>query len=299
MKRHGSRRRWLLLGTAVVAGTAAWGAVTPEEESPVEVRFAGVGMERDVFRENGIFQESPLRLQFHVFWSLKYPWRFDDLFGRRIQYLEVTDSAGRKLAPAEFDLERCFIMQSGDCGMVLACITGRSGELPRPDVSWMRLKGIFRVPLARLEQSPVYEVSAMKGADVSIVLPGAEGEDGGANGDIAGEQGSPMGIIFLKEYETLEKEGKTMVKAEIGVETDFPFELDRLELLNDRDEAVDIRGMDDFSCENGFSKVWTKKFQFEKPEKMEKLRLRMVYKVSKGEVPVPVDVRLGMWGEIR
>lgn len=237
MKKHGIMAWRLMLGVAVVSGTAAWGAVTPQEEDPVEVRFAGFGVKREEFDGDGPLRDSPLQLKFHVFWSVNFPWRFDGLFGRRIQYLDVTGSDGKKLAPAGFDLKLCGITQLGVRGMEVAHITGTSAELPRPEVSWLRLKGVFRVPLARLEKSPVYEIPAEKGAEVNILLPGAGGED---EGDIAVAQDSPVGRISLKKYVTSESKGKTMVELEIELETDSSFELDHIELLDDRDEAAGI-----------------------------------------------------------
>lgn len=56
--------------------------------------------------------------------------------------------------------------------------------------------------------------------------------------------------------------------------------------------------MDNSPHGDGLSRAWTKDIRFESAEQMEKLRVRMVYKVSRGEVAVPVDVRLGMFGEV-
>lgn len=53
------------------------------------------------------------------------------------------------------------------------------------------------------------------------------------------------------------------------------------------------------SSMNSSYREWTKRLQFEEPENMQKLRFRMIYKVPVEPVSVPVDVKLGMRGEIR
>lgn len=43
---------------------------------------------------------------------------------------------------------------------------------------------------------------------------------------------------------------------------------------------------------------WTKRLQFEEPENAQKLSFRMIYRVPAEPVSVPMDVKLGMRGEI-
>lgn len=160
-----------LLCAAAALGAAAWGGGKPEEKNPVKVVFVSVGMEKNSMWINGAPQESPLQLKFGVNFSVKSPLGFGSRYNDGIQYLEATDSTGRKLAPAEFRMGSMYPRSEG--GIVQATVNGVAGELPSPDASWVRLKGVFRVPVSRSVESPVYEFPLAEEAEEHVPLPGA------------------------------------------------------------------------------------------------------------------------------
>lgn len=155
---------------------------------------------------NGAPQESPLQLKFGVNFSVKSPLGFGSRYDDGIQYLEATDSTGRKLAPAEFRMGSMYPRSEG--GIVQATVNGVAGELPSPDASWVRLKGVFRVPVSRSVESPVYEFPLAEEAEEHVPLPGANDREEAGGGDIVLSESVPTGRLFLKECSTFERNGK-------------------------------------------------------------------------------------------
>ena len=286
-----------LLCAAAALGAAAWGGGKPEEKNPVKVVFVSVGMEKNSMWINGAPQESPLQLKFGVNFSVKSPLGFGSRYNDGIQYLEATDSTGRKLAPAEFRMGS--MDPRSECGIVQATVNGVAGELPSPDASWVRLKGVFRVPVSRSVESPVYEFPLAEEAEEHVPLPGANDREEAGGGDIVLSESVPTGRLFLKECSTFERNGKKMRKMILGLGVESSFDLDRFEILNEKDEVLETESRGGGSRMNSSYREWTRRLQFEEPENMQKLRFRMIYKVPVEPVSVPVDVKLGMRGEIR
>lgn len=96
---------------------------------------------------NGATRESPLQLKFGVSFQARAPLNFVNPYNSGIQYLDATDSTGRKLAPAEFRMGGMSLRN--ESGMAQAAVTGIAGELPSPQASWVRLKGTLRIPVCR------------------------------------------------------------------------------------------------------------------------------------------------------
>ena len=226
-----------LLCAAAALGAAAWGGGKPEEKNPVKVVFVSVGMEKNSMWINGAPQESPLQLKFGVNFSVKSPLGFGSRYDDGIQYLEATNSTGRKLAPAEFRMGSMYPRSEG--GIVQATVNGVAGELPSPDASWVRLKGVFRVPVSRSVESPVYELPLAEEAEEHVPLPGANDREEAGGGDIVLSESVPTGRLFLKECSTFERNGKKMRKMILGLGVESSFDLDRFEILNEKDEVLE------------------------------------------------------------
>lgn len=92
-----------------------------------------------------------------------------------------------------------------------------------------------------------------------------------------------------------------MVTVMIGLKADSAFRLDSFEILNEKDESLKASplGTNYSSDGDDSSAYWAKRFVFKEPEKLEKLRFRILYQIPHETVAVPVDVKLGMRGKIR
>lgn len=285
-----------LLCAAMVSGMAAWGAGKPEGKNPVKVVFAFIGMEKDRIWINGQPQESGLKLKFVVNFSVRKPLGFLRQYNDSLQYLEATDSTGKKLAPVEFEMGSMY--PRSEKGIVQVSVNGVAGEFPSPAASWVRLKGVFRVPVSFSTKSPVYELPLEKGAEIHAPLPGNDDREEAAGGDIVLPESVPAGRFFLEEYRSFERNGKKMMEVELGLEVESPFDLDYFEILNEKDEVLETDERGGSSSMSSMSRSWTKRLQFEAPENFQTLRFRMIYNVPQEPVAVPVDVRMGMRGEI-
>ena len=297
MNRQGIIYVRFLLCAAMVSGMVAWGNVNPEEKNPVKAVFTYISLEKDRIWVNGQLQESSLHLEFVVNFTVKEPWGFATQHNNRIQYLEATDSTGRKLAPVEFRIGSMY--PRSEHGMVRASVNGVAGELPSPAASWIRLKGVFRVPLSRSMKSLVYELPLEKGAEMNTPLPGNEGREDMGGEDIALPEHVPTGRFFLEECKSFEKEGKKMIEVVVGLAVESAFDLESFEIVNEKEEPLKTDSRGEGSSIGSSSQEWTKLLQFEAPDHLQKLRFRMVYKVPLEPVAVPVDVKVGMRGEIR
>lgn len=297
MNRQGIIYIRFLLCTAMVSGIGAWGSANPEEKNPVKVVVDSVGMAKERTWFNGKVQESPLQLRVTVNFTVKEPLGFPSQYNGSIQYLEASDSSGRKLAPVKFTLGS--MNPRSEHGMVQTSANGIAGELPSPSASWIRLKGMFRVPLSRSMKSPVYELPLKKGAEMNTPLPGNDGREDMGDEDIVISEHVPTGRFFLEECKSFEKEGKKMIEVALGLAVESVFDLENFEILNEKDDSLKTDSRGGGSSWSSSSRKWTKHLQFEAPDHLQKLRFRMVYKVPLEPVAVPVDVKVGMRGEIR
>lgn len=277
-------------------GMAAPDDVLPDAANPVvKMSFTSVGVERQRERTEDDLRELPPRLTFLATLEVGAPWCFGNGGGSQRQYLHVTDSRGRKLADAEFHVGWLSVRQGRGEGTATVVLSGMADEVSRPDVSWLRLKGTLHVPVALLLKSPVGVLPLHPKANIFIPLSG-NGEDW-MGGDVAAEQEPPAARLFLKEYKTWEKAGKKMAKAVIEVK--MPFDLDKLEIVDEEGKALKAKcrlvslGGDEFNWSR------TESLQFEVPEDFQNLRVRLFYRKAGDVVPVPVDMKLDMGGKIR
>lgn len=297
MRMHGMISNWLVPAAMAASCAAVQASSGTEAENEVCVGMDNVGWKSELACRNGVWEESAPTLQFYMVLSVSEPRCFGEYARAGTQYLDVTDSSGRKLAPAELRLT-CLGQYTVD-GIVYTRISGSAGELPGPDVSWLRLKGTLRVPLARLVKGDVYELPAEKGAEIYVEMPRSKGGEGEASEDVVTAGAVSSSRIFLKEYEKIEDEGREMVKVEIGLEADAPIELSTFQILNDKDEVLETSsgGMSYFPVESSCKADAT--YFFKEPGDGKKLRIRPVYRAFRKPVNIPVDIKFGMRGEIR
>ena len=297
MRKHGMINNWLVLAAVAVSWVAVQTGSGAAVENGVGVGMDNVGWGSDRTCRNGVWEESALKLKFSIVLSVSELRCFGQYADTGLQYLDVTDSSGRKLAPAEIRLSAP--IQNAVDGMVYLRISGTAGEAPGPDASWLRLKGTLRVPLARLVKGDVYELPAEKGTEVYIDVPGSNGGEGEASEDVVTARTASSSRIVLKEYKKIEYEGKKMVKAEIGLEADAPIELSAFQILNDKNEVRETMtgGMSYSPVESSCRADAT--YFFKDPGDGKKLRIRPVYRAFRKLVKIPVDIKFGMRGEIR
>ncbi|WP_295874077.1 hypothetical protein [uncultured Akkermansia sp.] len=292
MKRYGVPGLCLILGASL--GAAAPEKVGKEEKPPVEIEFVSMGLSSGASWKRG--EKNPLELKIDARLSVKEPLSFAMWEHSGVQYLEAVDSAGRKLAPVEFDISPFQYSHKGWCRTRM---TGTAGEIPLPGVSWIRLQGVWRISLARTLKSRVYELPLSKGAEMEVALAGSS-EEGKEGADIVSVQGPLVGKLVLEDYSTFENQDGKMATATIGLKADSAFHLDSFEILNEKDESLNASSFDSGCSPEDDSSIYrTKYFVFKEPENQEKLRFRILYQVSHETVAVPVDVKLGMRGEIR
>lgn len=120
--------------------------------------------------------------------------------------MEAVDSTGRELSPVRFDLGR--MDQSRDRGISYMEIEGFAPSLPSPGAEWVRLKGLLRVPVALIMDSPVYVLPLRKGASVLIPLPGNEKGNTGKLEDVVASDDRPMGMLYFKDLRGRGRMGK-------------------------------------------------------------------------------------------
>lgn len=279
----------------MVTCSLAQGGVHEQKDVPVKVEFESIGMEGDVYMNSDGMHELPPKLRFEFRLTVGNEWRFVGYSGSTKQYLKLTDSSGATLAPVEFSSH--YLFPSIRQGMVCAYMTGRAEEFPASGVSWLRLHGTLKIPLARQKQSPAYELPFQEEAKIYFPLPGGDGDE--TDGDIAAAPEPPTATLFLKEYLHEEKDGKKMIRAKITMETESPFDLETFQLVDEKGDVQKAECQEGSSSMGEKERSWDKTLVFEDTGKISKLRIRLVYKVPSKTAVVPVDLKVGMGGEVR
>lgn len=289
--------RLVFCAAASLAG-AAWGEDLAGTEPSVDIDFQSIGIGRAEERVNGCVRDAPFGLSFWAQLSVRPPlWLVNPSLSDH-QFLQMTDSSGRKLSRVCFDLGLNASHREGDA-FVTASLYGKTGKMPRPDVFWVRLKGTFQVPVARLRESPVYELPLKAGVKVPVLLQDDREEE--LAGDVAVLRDAPRGEIFLREYDVFEEQGRKMARVEISLTVDRPMKMDSLQILDDRGTVMSSECLGErwTQAMPGFSRSLLKRVQVEYKEGLEKVGVRFHYISRQDVVPVPVNVKLGMAGEIQ
>lgn len=224
------------------------------------------------------------------------------VFGRRSdlkeQSLEVTDSTGRTLTPAVFDLYHLSHWR-GRGGNGVIGVYGKCLSLASPGAEWLRVRGTLRLPVAVMRESPVYELPLMERAELRFPIPGAEniGEWGG---DIADGRQAPSCCLKLEDVKELKK-GIMMVSVSLEVEGG-PFDLERFELVDGKGEILKNAGSEKSANVDTWgsqeTQRWYQNFELRDAEDVKSLRVRLKYRTGMKMVNVPVDDRIGLGGPV-
>ena len=264
----------------------------PDQASSVKANLEGFDIRRDGRWIDNVLQESPLKLVFTVRLEAKGSVGFGGRTSLGEQSLEVTDSTGRMLSPAVFNLE--WLYQQKENGVYWTFIEGKGPELASPGAEWVRVKGTLRVPVAGMKESPVYELPLVKGAEQHVPVPGLE-ETGGDTGDVARAGDAPTCRLWLEEVGRKEN-GDVQVKVFLQVDG-VPFEFDGFELVDDKGKSLDV---DAGYSVGGISSndKWGSGCTIKNAAGMKNLRVKVKYKADADAVSVPVDMKVGLGGII-
>lgn len=225
------------------------------------------------------------------------------VFGRRCdlkeQSLEVTDSTGRTLAPAVFDLYHLSHWR-GRGGNGVIGVDGKCLSLASPGAEWLRVRGTLRLPVAAMQESPVYELPLMERAELQFPVPGAE-NTGEGEWDVADAGEAPFCRLKLQDVKELKK-GVIAVSVFLEVEG-APFDLERFELVDGKGRIWENAGPEKRANlitwgSQEKKQSWYQNFEIRNAEKVKSLRIRMKYRTGVKMVDVPVDDRIGLGGPV-
>ena len=275
----------------VVDGMSAIGGTKEAGKAGCAVKAELTGLQA-VNRLVSLKADEPSKLRFDVELSIKEPAVFGSGADAAKQPLAVTDSTGRVLEQAVFDLG---ILNQGNVkGRAVVSIHGESPNLASTGASWVRLKGTLRVPVAMMEESPAYELPLVKNAEQQIPVPGA-GDAGGDGHDVAQAGDAPTCRLWLGEVEQ-EKNHDVVVRVFLEVQGE-PLDVDSFELVDE--QGVPLKNAE--SSGSGWGKSdqersWNQTFKISQGADMKKLRIRLKYRADKETVNVPVDCTVGLGG---
>ena len=225
------------------------------------------------------------------------------VFGRRCdlkeQSLEVTDSTGRTLAPAVFDLYHLSHWR-GRGGNGVIGVDGKCLSLASPGAEWLRVRGTLRLPVAAMQESPVYELPLMERAELQFPVPGAENTGEGER-DVADAGEAPFCRLKLQDVKELKK-GVIAVSVFLEVEG-APFDLERFELVDGKGRIWENAGPEKRANlitwgSQEKKQSWYQNFEIRNAEDVKSLRIRMKYRTGVKMVDVPVDDMIGLGGPV-
>ena len=211
------------------------------------------------------------------------------------QSLPVTDSTGRTLSPAMFNLTSLTSEYWKEGLTILRC-RGKVAEFASPGAEWLRIQGTLHVPVATMQESPVYELPLLNGAKRQIPIPGATSA-GGDGVDVLVAEDAPSCQLSLENVKEQEHGG---VRVTVAVEVEgVPFDLECFELVDGND--VPLKNIESAGTGHSFSpedqkSSWYQNFKIGSIDGMEKLRVRLKYKANMETVDVPVDCKIGLGG---
>lgn len=279
-----------------IPGGLSPGGIVPaiKGEESVMAELAGMSIESGATPWDG---PGPARIRFKAKLEVKRPAVFGESADMRQQSLEVTDSTGHVLEPAVFDLARMSSRRT-EKGTDLVFIRGEGPESAFSGAEWLRIKGTLRVPVAVVQDSPVYELPLRKKAELQIPVPGmSDADENGHN--VAAPGALPVCLLSVKDVEEQEN-GDIHVMTSLEMEG-MPFDLDCFELVDGN--GMPWKDVESFqtrlllqSKENKW--WWNQKFEIRDASGKEKLRVLLKYKANKEQVNVPVDFMVGLGGPL-
>ncbi len=215
----------------------------------------------------------------------------------REQSLEVTDSTGRVLSPAMFDLT-WLRSRNLEKGQAMISLCGKSPGPASPGAEWVRIRGTLHVPVGVKRESPVYELPLQKGAELQIPVPGMSGS-GGEGHDVAASGDVPVCRLKL---EGVKEQGNGDLHAQVSLSVEgVPFDLECFEVVDGKGlplkNAVSA-GSSVSMGPLGQERFWHQRFKFKGGADAERLRVRLKYRADAETVAVPVDCTIGPEGPL-
>lgn len=213
------------------------------------------------------------------------------------QSLEVTDSTGRVLSPAMFDLTWLNSRERKD-GQEKISLCGKSSGLASSGAEWVRIRGSLHVPVAVKRESPVYELPLQKGAELQIPVPGMS-DSGGEGDDVAAAGDVPVCRLKL---ENVKEERNGDLNAEVSLKVKgMPVDLDCFEVVDG--QGLPLKNAVSAGCGAsmdflGQERFWHQRFKFKGGADAERLRVRLKYRADAETVRVPVDCTIGPGGPL-
>ncbi len=204
----------------------------------------------------------------------------------RQQSLEVTDSTGHVLEPAVFDLARMSSRRT-EKGTDLVFIRGEGPNRPFPEQNGCISRVLLRVPVAVVQDSPVYELPLRKKAELQIPVPGMSGSGGGGH-DVAASGDVPVCRLKL---EGVKEQGNGDLHAQVSLQVEgVPFDLECFEVVDDKGfplkNAVSASGGASMGP-LGQERFWHQRFKFKGGADTERLHVRLKYRADAETVACP------------
>ena len=260
----------------------------------VMAELAGMSIESGATPWDG---PGPARIRFKAKLEVKRPAVFGESADMRQQSLEVTDSTGHVLEPAVFDLARMSSRRT-EKGTDLVFIRGEGPESAFSGAEWLHIKGTLRVPVAVVQDSPVYELPLRKKAELQIPVPGMSGSGGGGH-DVAASGDVPVCRLKL---EGVKEQGNGDLHAQVSLQVEgVPFDLECFEVVDDKGfplkNAVSASGGASMGP-LGQERFWHQRFKFKGGADTERLHVRLKYRADAETVAVPVDCTIGPGGPL-
>lgn len=238
--------------------------------------------------------------------SVQEPLSFGDGYALRLkpQTLSVTDSTGHELPPAVFEMRNPFetSTQHQSEKTVYVNLKGVSPDLASPGSSWVRLHGMLRVPVSVVRVSDPYDLGMANGWTAEIPLPGRDAAvaDMADAGDVATVDDGPVGTLLMKEARQVERQGKTCMYLKLTL-TEEGTGFDLVDFMFCDDQGKPLKSSwegKEASRKGSRGNLWGESVIVEPPGEGRQIKLRLRYRAGVEMKSVPVDMKVGMEGEI-
>lgn len=278
-----------------------WSGMKDQEEAEPQVQMwvEEVCVGSDMI--GGVFDQKItwFPVEFSILFGVDMPAPFclgaDSEF-QRDQGLMVTDDQGNLLAPAEY----CWGYEEEQGGVSVSQLKLRMKELPPEGVAFVNLKGELRLSVDRKVASPVYVLPLKEQASLLVQLPDENEGWQGVPEDIVVGGALRQGTLAIKQVRRLERDGKQMLEVEVELSSEAPLKFNYFQLCNKTGEKMNVetRGVAWFTDPDCNILRKSQTLEFEDPKGLDQLGIRLIHKQAVKTVLVPVDLRVGVCGEI-
>lgn len=238
---------------------------------------------------------SPVELSFTLGLDMPAPFCLgDDDGSQRGQELEVTDDQGNILAPAVYSWDS----EEEEDGVSVSQIILQMKELPPSGISFLNLKGDLRISVVCKKESPVYVLPLKEEASMQVPLPDEHEDWQGVSEDIVVAEESRQGTLAIKQVRRIERDGKHILQVKVELRADIPWAFADFQFCDAKGDKMntDIYGSGSERNENSWGKSRT--LEFEDHKGLDQLGIRLIYTQAVKRVLVPVDLKVGVRGEV-